>query len=157
VLKLLTRKDAARYLSISERQIDRLRKAGKIRFINLGRSIRFRLIDIERYILEENGDSSPDYDALKPMVDAYKMARSQAHLNELSCWKISQKTKEVMTINSHWFGSVTSSLIDKFGIEEALPFILGVPVEWVHDGPDRLVGSSDWFYETPLNIKFDLA
>ena len=59
--KVLTRKETAKYLRISERTLDnKLVKKGKIRKFMAGdRSVRFFLVDINKYINEQHG-RNPD-------------------------------------------------------------------------------------------------
>ena len=51
--ELLTRKELAKLLKISEKTIDRLREGRKIPFCKVGRSIRFNKKDVLEY-LEQN-------------------------------------------------------------------------------------------------------
>ena len=51
MLRLLTQSEAARVLRLSERTLERMRVSGTgARFVRCGRSIRYRLSDIERWI-----------------------------------------------------------------------------------------------------------
>jgi excisionase family DNA binding protein len=50
-MTLLTQREAATLLKLSERTVERMRVAGNgPRFTRIGRSIRYRLTDIESYI-----------------------------------------------------------------------------------------------------------
>jgi excisionase family DNA binding protein len=50
-MTLLTQREAAELLKLSQRTIERLRVSGLgPRFVRVGRSIRYRLTDIESYI-----------------------------------------------------------------------------------------------------------
>jgi excisionase family DNA binding protein len=50
-MTLLTQREAATLLKLSERTVERMRTSGLgPKFIRLGRSIRYRLTDIESYI-----------------------------------------------------------------------------------------------------------
>jgi excisionase family DNA binding protein len=44
---IMTKKEVAEFLKISERQIDYLRQAGKLACVKFGRSVRFRQEDVE--------------------------------------------------------------------------------------------------------------
>lgn len=50
--KLLTKSEAAKFLGISITTFDRLRKAGKIPVVNIGRGVKVRNEDIERIASE---------------------------------------------------------------------------------------------------------
>lgn len=50
--QLLGYKGAAQYLQVSESYLRRLKSQGKIRFVSLGRSIRFRVASLNAYIAE---------------------------------------------------------------------------------------------------------
>jgi len=47
---ILTKNEVAKYLQISERQIDYLRQAGELPYVKIGRSVRFRLEDVEEFL-----------------------------------------------------------------------------------------------------------
>lgn len=47
---LLSRKDAAKALAISQRHLDSLIYAGALKVIRLGRSVRIRVADIEAFL-----------------------------------------------------------------------------------------------------------
>ena len=50
-MTLLTQREAATYLHLSERTLERFRVSGAgPKFVRLGRSIRYRLTDIEAFI-----------------------------------------------------------------------------------------------------------
>ena len=46
--RLLSKRETARYLNLSEHSVDRLRKKRAIPFIVVGGAIRFRLAEVER-------------------------------------------------------------------------------------------------------------
>jgi len=48
--KILTKSEVAKYLQISERKLDYLRQAGELPCIKIGRSVRFRLEDVEAFL-----------------------------------------------------------------------------------------------------------
>lgn len=48
--KLLSRPEAARFLGISTRQIGNLIAAGAISHVRIGRSVRFRVRDLEEFV-----------------------------------------------------------------------------------------------------------
>ena len=50
--KVLSKKEVADSLQISVRQVDYLRKEGKLPYVQIERSIRFRTEDIERFLVE---------------------------------------------------------------------------------------------------------
>jgi len=50
---LLRGSDVAALLGISERTLRRLIRAGEIPFVQLGRSVRFRRIDVDHYLLNK--------------------------------------------------------------------------------------------------------
>jgi len=47
---LLTKDEAANYLRVSTRTIDRERDNRKLRWVSVGRSVRFRIADLEQYV-----------------------------------------------------------------------------------------------------------
>lgn len=49
-MRLLTAKEAAEMLSLSERTIQRYLKSGELTFIRLGRSVRIELKDLEEFV-----------------------------------------------------------------------------------------------------------
>ena len=57
---LLTSKDVARKLAISERQVFALKAIGELPFIKIGRLTRYQLSDIEAY-LERNYERMPQH------------------------------------------------------------------------------------------------
>jgi len=50
--EILTKNEVAKYLQVSERKIDYLRQAGKLPCSKIGRSVRFRLQDVEEFVKE---------------------------------------------------------------------------------------------------------
>jgi len=48
--KFMLKKEVADYLRISERQVDYYRQSGKLSCVKLGRSVRFRLEDVEAFL-----------------------------------------------------------------------------------------------------------
>ena len=47
---LLNKRDAAKFLQVSTRTIDRERDKGGLRWVRVGRAIRFTAKDLERYV-----------------------------------------------------------------------------------------------------------
>jgi len=47
---ILTKSEVAKYLQVSERKIDYLRQAGQLLCVKIGRSVRFRLEDVEEFV-----------------------------------------------------------------------------------------------------------
>ena len=47
---LLTKSEVAKHLKISERKVDYLRQEGQLQCVKIGRSIRFRLEDVEAFL-----------------------------------------------------------------------------------------------------------
>ena len=47
---ILTRREAARFLSVSERQVWNLQNDGRLPHVRIGRSVRFRVSDLEAFI-----------------------------------------------------------------------------------------------------------
>ncbi|BCX46411.1 excisionase family DNA-binding domain-containing protein [Haloferula helveola] len=47
---LLTRREAARFLSVSERQVWNLQNDGRLPHVRIGRSVRFRVTDLEAFV-----------------------------------------------------------------------------------------------------------
>ncbi len=50
---LLTKKDAAERLKVSVRTIDRLRAKEMLRFVTVGRQVRFRAADLDAFIAKQ--------------------------------------------------------------------------------------------------------
>jgi excisionase family DNA binding protein len=50
---LLTKKDAAERLKVSVRTIDRLRAREELRFVTVGRQVRFRMADLDTFITKQ--------------------------------------------------------------------------------------------------------
>ena len=51
---LLTRKQAARYLSVSESTLDRLTARHQLPAVHIGRNVHFRKHDLDAYIADNN-------------------------------------------------------------------------------------------------------
>jgi len=47
---LVTRREAARFLNVSERQVWNLQNDGRLPHVRIGRSVRFRVTDLEAFI-----------------------------------------------------------------------------------------------------------
>lgn len=56
---LLTPREAAAALAISERHLVNLTKSGEVPCVRLGRSVRYRPADLQRAIEQPNTESSP--------------------------------------------------------------------------------------------------
>ena len=50
VNQLLTEREAAKFLRVSQRTVFSLREAGKLVCVKIGRSVRYRLAELERFI-----------------------------------------------------------------------------------------------------------
>ena len=50
--KVMNKQEVADSLKISVRQVDYLRKNGKLPYVQIGRSVRFRWEDVERFLRE---------------------------------------------------------------------------------------------------------
>jgi excisionase family DNA binding protein len=50
---LLTKRDAAEQLKVSVRTIDRLRAREELRFVTVGRQVRFRTADLDAFIAKQ--------------------------------------------------------------------------------------------------------
>ncbi len=50
VNQLLTEREAAKFLRVSQRTVFSLRGAGKLVCVKIGRSVRYRLAELERFI-----------------------------------------------------------------------------------------------------------
>ncbi len=51
---LLTKKEAAERLRVSVRTIDRLRAREELRFVTVGRQVRFRAADLDTFITKQS-------------------------------------------------------------------------------------------------------
>ena len=50
---MLDKKDVAKLLKISERKIDYLRQNGELLWVKMGRSVRFRLEDVQDFVKKQ--------------------------------------------------------------------------------------------------------
>jgi excisionase family DNA binding protein len=55
-VRLLTVKEAAKMLSLSERTIQRYLKSGELTYVRLGRSVRIELKDLEEFVEKKKQD-----------------------------------------------------------------------------------------------------
>lgn len=54
---LLNKRDAAKFLQVSTRTIDRERDKGSLRWVQVGRAIRFTAKDLERYVDQQTEEA----------------------------------------------------------------------------------------------------
>jgi excisionase family DNA binding protein len=55
----MNKKEVAEFLKISERQVDYLRQAGKLAWVTIGRSVRFRLEDVDDFLQRQRRVTVP--------------------------------------------------------------------------------------------------
>jgi predicted DNA-binding transcriptional regulator AlpA len=56
---VLNKNQVAELLQISERQVDYLRQTGKLAWVKIERSVRFRLEDVEDYVQRQRRVTAP--------------------------------------------------------------------------------------------------
>lgn len=61
--RLLTKRDAAERLKVSVRTIDRLRAKDELRFVTVGRQVRFRPVDLDSFITKQVEGGRPEMGA----------------------------------------------------------------------------------------------
>lgn len=57
-VQLLTEREAAKFLRVSPRTVFGLREAGKLVCVKIGRSVRYRLAELERFICESEKEEA---------------------------------------------------------------------------------------------------
>lgn len=75
--ELLTRIDAAAFLSISPRTLDQWREQGALRTIERGRWIRFRRSDLEKFI---QSNTTPAHSGYISKLDERRAAKDAAFI-----------------------------------------------------------------------------
>jgi excisionase family DNA binding protein len=56
---IMTKNQVAEFLQISERQIDYLRQSGKLAWVKIGRTVRFRLEDVDDFLQRQRRVTVP--------------------------------------------------------------------------------------------------
>jgi excisionase family DNA binding protein len=57
--EVMKKKQVAEFLQVSERTIDYLRQAGELVCVKIGRSVRFRLEDVDDYLQRQRRVTAP--------------------------------------------------------------------------------------------------